>query len=421
MAWDITTVWYDWAFLQINEDSAPWWMSMSLDRTKLYIVWYSNDRIYQYTMSTPWDILTATYDLKSLYVWWQELSPYWVFIKWDWSSIYVSWVYTDRIYQYNLSTNFDISTASYSWLSISVWWADIIPRDFCITYDWVNLYIIWDSWNEINQYIMSTPWSINTSAYVWRKDVSSEVIYPFWVTIRPDWTYIYMSWWWADRVFEYQLITPYLLSTAVYTWNSYRFLEDSNPFWLYIEQNWLKMYMTWWTNDRVYQYSLWGSQELEYLYYYWLEYSTFITWYNVWWATQTKLSDHFNFYAPALNSTDSTFVTNGLIDLTWVAFIEVNWESISSPYWMILSAWTNKTIRARLDEAVLAVRRPWAFWPTDYQLDVTALSWSYYVKAAIEWAWFDGWLVSEMNVYSIKLIYWTWEVIENAILFWTNF
>jgi sugar lactone lactonase YvrE len=67
----------------------------------MYIVGDQANRVYEYDLSTAWDISTATYNSISFGVGTQETSPNGVFFKSDGSKMYVVGSGTDTIYQYS--------------------------------------------------------------------------------------------------------------------------------------------------------------------------------------------------------------------------------------------------------------------------------------------------------------------------------
>ena len=64
----------------ISEDFAPRDFFLNGDGTKLYVLGTANDTIYQYTLSTPWDVSSASYDSVSKSVAAQTTSTWKMFI-----------------------------------------------------------------------------------------------------------------------------------------------------------------------------------------------------------------------------------------------------------------------------------------------------------------------------------------------------
>ena len=143
------------SFLTNNQDTAPRGLFFKSDGTKVYVIGATNDAIYQYTLSTAWDISTASYDSKSFSVASQEGTPFGLFFKSDGTKVYVIGTTNDAIYQYTLSTAWDISTASYDSISYSVATQDATPSGLIFSQDGHQFYIIGTANKYIYQYSSS--------------------------------------------------------------------------------------------------------------------------------------------------------------------------------------------------------------------------------------------------------------------------
>ena len=83
------------------------------DGTKLFLMSPSNDAVYQYSMSTAFDVSTATYDSKSVSVSIRDTNPANLIFNPDGTKFFFSGRSSDRIWEFNLSTAWDVSTATY--------------------------------------------------------------------------------------------------------------------------------------------------------------------------------------------------------------------------------------------------------------------------------------------------------------------
>ena len=108
------------SFSVSSEDINPSGVWLSTDGTTMYMLGYSNDKIFEYSLSTAWDLSTASYSSVSFSVASQETVPESLFFKDDGLTMYVTGRGTDNVYQYSLTTAWDISTASYASKSFSV-------------------------------------------------------------------------------------------------------------------------------------------------------------------------------------------------------------------------------------------------------------------------------------------------------------
>ena len=119
--WDISTASYDNKSFSVgSQDATPAGLFFKPDGTKMYITGYQKDVVFQYSLSTARDVSTASYDSKSFSVSSQDTSAWCLFFKSDGTKMYVSGRGSDRVYQYSLSTAWDVSTASYDSKSFGV-------------------------------------------------------------------------------------------------------------------------------------------------------------------------------------------------------------------------------------------------------------------------------------------------------------
>jgi hypothetical protein len=87
------------------------------DGLKMYVIGTISDAVFQYDLSTAWDVSTAsfTYPTTEYFsVGSQETNPTGVFFKPDGLKMYVIGSFGDDVNEYDLSTAWDVSTASYS-------------------------------------------------------------------------------------------------------------------------------------------------------------------------------------------------------------------------------------------------------------------------------------------------------------------
>jgi len=135
------------------------------DGTKMYIVGTGNDTVYQYSLSTAFDLSTASYDSVSFSVASQEAAPFSLAFNNDGTKMYVVGVVSDTVYQYSLSTAFDLSTASYDSVSFSVASQSLEPMDVLFNPDGTKMYIVDAVSDTVYQYSLSTAFALSTASY----------------------------------------------------------------------------------------------------------------------------------------------------------------------------------------------------------------------------------------------------------------
>jgi hypothetical protein len=118
----------------------------------MYVVGQGADTVFQYTLSTAWDVSTASYASKSFLVSGQDTSPQGLFFKSDGLAMYVVGATNDAVFQYNLSTAWDVSTASYASISVSVVMFETASSGLCFNTAGTRMYITGNSSDSVFQF-----------------------------------------------------------------------------------------------------------------------------------------------------------------------------------------------------------------------------------------------------------------------------
>lgn len=226
--------------------------------TKLYYLDYDGTIIVnQYTLTTPYDVSTASYDSKTLDVSGQVTNVAFMRFKPDGTTLYIADSGSDRIYQYTLSTAWDVSTGSYASKLYDSTEVGTSQEGFDLSADGTKLYIA-ASTEIIYQYTLSTAWDISTASYdSISSSVASQVSTIRAIQFSSDGSKLFCADQTTDEIYMYRLTTPYDISTAIYTGVSMDTLavfDGVND--LYIENGF--MYLSGYTTDTIYQYVLGG-------------------------------------------------------------------------------------------------------------------------------------------------------------------
>lgn len=249
---DLSNASYDSIVFDPPQSAQPYAVCIKPDGTKLYI--NGNGFVYQYTLTTPYDLSTATYDNVSLTL---EIGGTDFDISIDGTKLYAISSQTDLIYQYTMSTAYDVSSATYDSVSFSVASQDTNPHGMHISPNGEKLFMLGLNSDTIYQYTMSTPFDLSTTSY---DNVSLSVVSlestPLGITFNPDGTKMYMCGYQQDRLYQYSLSSAFDISTAVYdNINLYMGAQDAFPVDIEFSSDGSKMYMVGLTTDNLYQYS----------------------------------------------------------------------------------------------------------------------------------------------------------------------
>ena len=174
----------------------------------MYIMGYTNDTVYQYTLSTAWDVSTATYAEKSKYVGDEASWPRGVAFSSDGSKMYIMGTLTKTVYQYTLDTAWDVSSADYADKLKDVGDQDDQPFSVAFSSDGSKMYIMGIVTETAYQYTLSNAWDVDTATYVKSKYVGDKDNVPNDVDFSPDGTKMYIMGEQYDTVFQYSLPAP---------------------------------------------------------------------------------------------------------------------------------------------------------------------------------------------------------------------
>ena len=139
-------------------------LSAKPDGTRMYVYGLSNNLIYQFNLSDPWNLDTAivrkqspTFDSQTSYG--NE-----IFFKPDGTKFYLT-TQNSSIHQYSLSTPWEVDTMTYDNVMLDYSESPIpsYSSSFTITNDGIHMYLAKD--DTIYRFEMSTPWDISTATF----------------------------------------------------------------------------------------------------------------------------------------------------------------------------------------------------------------------------------------------------------------
>jgi sugar lactone lactonase YvrE len=254
-SWDLSTASYDsTSFSVSSQDTAPSGVSFKPDGTVMFMVGNQNDSVYEYTLSTAWDVSTASYvdafDFSA-----RETLPQGFFVKPDGTKMYVVGASADEVQEYDLSTAWDVSTTSYS-QAFGILSQMTIARGLSFKPDGTKMYVAGQSPSSVYEYTLSTAWDVSTASFDQSTDVSSQDVAHYDVSFKPDGTVMFLLGNAGDDINEYALSTAWDISTATYVQTFSVSGQDTNPIGLFVRDDGLKMFLSGGANDTVYQYSL---------------------------------------------------------------------------------------------------------------------------------------------------------------------
>jgi DNA-binding beta-propeller fold protein YncE len=162
-AWNLRTASFTTNFVVSGQDASPRDLAFSSDGTKMYVIGQTNDSVYQYTLGTAWDLSTASYASLSISVNAQDATPTGIAFSSDGTKMYVVGTTNDTVYQYTLGTAWDLSTATYASLSKSVAAQETQPNALAFSPDGTRMVLLGST--SVKQYTLGTAWNVSTATY----------------------------------------------------------------------------------------------------------------------------------------------------------------------------------------------------------------------------------------------------------------
>jgi len=203
-SYDVSTATYDSvSFSFSSQASDPYGITFNNTGTKLYMIANGSDDVFQYSLSTAYDISTATYDNVSFDATSQQTGPIAITFNNDGTKMYITGWYGDDIYQYSLSTAYDISTASYDSINFNTGTQDIYPTGMSFINNGYNMIVAGTNSDTLYEYDLSTAYDISTASYSNNSfSLSSQSANPNGMSVTSGYVYVAHS---GNVIYQYSI------------------------------------------------------------------------------------------------------------------------------------------------------------------------------------------------------------------------
>jgi len=181
-AWDQSTAINTAAFSVATQDTSPQDIWFKPDGSEMYILGNTNKRVWQYHLNTPWDINTASFIVNSNtangLLQTQDSTVTGLTFKPDGTQMYVNGSSNNAVYQYTLSTPWSVNTATYT---TNTQVAGITSTAFstvagtsvahAFNTDGTRMFVAGTAYRDIAEFNLNTAWNVATSSYRTRRNV----------------------------------------------------------------------------------------------------------------------------------------------------------------------------------------------------------------------------------------------------------
>ena len=214
-AWDVSTASFVQSFSVFSQITQVSGLFFKPDGTKMYVADLDGDDVSEYNLSTAWDISTASY-LQNFSIAAQNTAPWDLFFKPDGTQFYFVGSSGNTVYEYSLSTAWDVSTASFV-QGFSVAGQEGFATSLFFTADGSKMFISGQNSDLVHQYSLSTPWNIGSASYDSISfSITSQDIYVTSLFFKPDGTKMYIAGGETDSIFQYSTGTAAAPATITY-------------------------------------------------------------------------------------------------------------------------------------------------------------------------------------------------------------
>ena len=223
---DISTASYDSLFSVNSQDTNPRGLAFNNDGTKMFVAGWKNQRVFEYHLTTGFDISTASYD-SNLSISSNASGSKGLAFNSDGTKMFVNAANSsDEVVEYTLSTGFDVSTASYD-SSFVTQSQDTSPQGLAFSNDGKKMFVAGDTGDDINEYTLSTGFDVSTASFVGSFDVSSQGTTPTGITFNNDGTKMFIT----DQsgTLGTHSVDEYTLTTGFELINTAPTLSSSSP------------------------------------------------------------------------------------------------------------------------------------------------------------------------------------------------
>ncbi len=208
-----------------GQDTTPQFIKFNNDGTKMFVIGNDGDDINEYTLSTGFDLSTATFndingDGTGFDVSAQDELTRGIAFNNDGTIMYYIGNTDDEIYVYTLSTGFDLSTATFNDINgdgtgFDITDQDGVPRGLTFNNDGTKMFVVGDNGNEINAYTLSTGFDLtSTVTHVGSFDISSQATNPQGIAFNITGTKMFVVSNDGDDINEYTLSCAFKVTSS---------------------------------------------------------------------------------------------------------------------------------------------------------------------------------------------------------------
>ena len=237
------------SFSVASQETIPQGLSFAGAGSYMYLFGSATpDAIYQYDLTTPYDITTASYT-ASVATHSAATNTTGGYMKEDGTEVYYCDSSANSVFQSTLSTAYDITTATHTAIVTA---PDSATLGMFMRENGTELWTCGIGLDRVYRQIMSTPWDITTAGTATNLYIGTWGNSPNGVYVKPDGTKFWVIDDQYNRIVEFDMSTSWDVTTG--TWNLYKTgIHDGTPTELTFSANGNWMYEMGINTDTIYK------------------------------------------------------------------------------------------------------------------------------------------------------------------------
>ncbi len=203
---------------EIDEDTEPRGIAFSNDGKRMFITGVTNDKVYQYNLTTAFDVSTASYSNNSIDLGTvangSQGDPRAIVFNNDGTKMFTLDAQGDSdINEFTLSTAFDLSSTVTFVDSFSISSQTTTSRDLVFNDDGTRMFVYDNGSSSVYQYNLSTAYDVSTASYSNNSYTVSGTVGNRGIAFSIDGKKMFIND--MDGIFEYTLSTGFDLSSTI--------------------------------------------------------------------------------------------------------------------------------------------------------------------------------------------------------------
>ena len=213
----------------------------------------ANANVYQYNLTSSWNVATAVFE-SNVYIGVRDAAPSGLSFKDDGTKMYFVGAINYRVYEYNLSTPWLVNTATHL-QNVSIATQESVPTGITFSNTGASMYVVGSGTDNVYQYTLSTPWNVVTASFTARANLAAQDTEPTGFTFNSIGTRAYVAGSQKDNIYMYTLSEAYNVATMAYSSNLYIGARETVLTGLYVSNTESSIYFIGTTQDKVQQFN----------------------------------------------------------------------------------------------------------------------------------------------------------------------